>query len=136
MDDDAYRELIADALSQKLDEFHERLRQVAERLPESTREIHIYAFVDQGGEGFITVRASLDGPDLHPLNQSIEDVAELFDQFVPHPDREVYQGDFIVDTVIRFLEDRIDRPILGSVSIPVSLLNPEGYGTVAPVKLN
>ena len=123
-------------MSQKLDEFHERLRQVAERLPESTREIHIYAFVDQDGEGFIKVRASLDGPDLHPLNQSIKDVAELFDQFVPHPDGEVYQGDFIVDTVIRFLEDRIDRPILGSVSIPVSLLNPEGYGTVAPVKLN
>ncbi|MDQ8192738.1 DUF6389 family protein [Roseibacillus persicicus] len=133
---DEYREIITDALSQKLGEIDERLRQVVSKLPESTKELHLYVFVDQDGEGFITVRASLDGPDLHPLNQEIRDVAELFDQYVPHPEGEIYQGDFIVDTVIGFLEGRLNRSSLKPVSIPVSLFNPEGYGTVARVKLN
>lgn len=132
---DEYRELITEALSQKIDEVHERLGQVVDKIPESARELHLYVFVDQDGEGFITVRASLDGPDLYPLNQAIKDVAELFDQYVPHPDGEIYQGDFIVDTVIPFLAEKIDRSTLASVSIPVSLLNPEGYGKTSPVKL-
>ena len=48
-------------------------------LPEKVEEIVIGVHVDQDGEGFLTIRVHLAGPDLVVLNKVVSATANLFD---------------------------------------------------------
>ena len=135
MPNEEYKTSINKELSISKEDIESKLSELSKGLPEKTQSVDIYVFVDQDGEGFITVRVSLTGPDLYVLNKEIEDKAELFDKFIPDPEGEVYNEDFIVDTVIDYLITNIDKSIIDQFTLDLSISNPEGYGTKGTIKM-
>ena len=126
---------IVESLSNQIEQIHNKLDKLSSQLPEGTSKVSLFVFVDQDGEGFITVRASLSGKDQYVLNKEVKEVAELFDEYIPDPEGSVYKSDFIVDSVIDFLAKNISSDCLSRFPVDVTILNPEGYGNHKPIKL-
>ena len=147
MTESEYTAEVSAVLNQHSAEARARLARLPGLLPENAKAMEITIFVDQMGEGFLTVRVALTGPDLHVLNKAIGEAAVLFetkmvkDELVPPlPLMDPFEEEFAVEhaladcAVVWLVEvwEGVDR---SGFRVPVSIVSHEGCGTKAPVKL-
>ena len=121
-----------------------KLDKLLELLPDTARAIHLMIFIDQDGEGFLSIRISLEGPDLHVINRAIDDCAELFDTVMgedglvpPLPLMDPFEEDFSVhdelaDSATDWLVEVTRGHQLLSLGVPVSIFADEEHGKKAP----
>jgi hypothetical protein len=124
-----------------------QLKHVLPLVPPRAKRMTIDVFVDQDGEGFLSVRVGLDGPDLYVLQRAITHHAVLFDTQMtelglepPLPLMNAGVEDFSVqDTLtdcganwIASIWKTIDT---STTRLPVTVQSPEGYGTITPIQL-
>ena len=144
-------EFIAD-LSASLDRHSHAVRSQLLRLlaaiPARATRLDLQVFPAQDGDGFFTIRASVDGPDLYVINKSIDAHADLFDPkytetgveppipIVDPFDVEYPVNDIVVDCAAKWLENAWRS--LGTVDcpIPVAVVGHDDFGTVTPVVLH
>lgn len=117
-------------------------------LPKRATQLDLQVFPAQDGDGFFTILASVDGPDLYVINKAIDAHANLFDAkytengvdppipIVDPFDVDYPVNDIIVDCAAKWLQE-VWRS-LGDVdcSIPVVVIGHDDYGTVTPVELH
>lgn len=146
MNQQDYAQAVHAVLDRHTDQAAAQLRRALEALPDRTRGVTLDILVDQGGEGFLTVRVGLEGPDLYVLNQAIAAHACLFDTTMHddglHPglplmggDAEFPVGQVLTDTAARWLQvvwQATGHPARG---LPVRIDSPEGHGRELPVVL-
>ena len=117
-------------------------------LPDTARSIKLEIFVDQDGEGFLTVRIALDGLDLYVINKAIDDCALLFDTKMvdgemvpPMPLMDPFDEDFSVhDALTDCAADWLSTVWGGvdssAIEIPVTIISHNEYGTRTPIELS
>ena len=124
-----------------------RLVLVLQNLPSSVRSVAIEIFPWQSREGGFSIRANLEGPDLHVLNRAIKPWAVLFD--VRHTSRgldppvpmldpfdESFDADHaIVDCAVEWIKAVWEEAKKSSPLIPVSIVGHGGAGTTTPFTL-
>ena len=148
MEKDEYISEVLKVLDSHSAEIKRKFEDALDSLPPKTVAVDVNVFSDQDGEGFLNIRVSLDGPDLYVLNREIKKKASLFDTVMgsdgfepPLPvldpfDVEFESADTLVDTATRWLQKELSQTNLSKVNLPITILNPEGYGTVGAIKLN
>jgi hypothetical protein len=124
-----------------------QLIQALALVPPQAKRITIDIFVDQDGEGFLTIRVGLDGPDLFVLQRAIARHAELFDTRTtesglepPLPLMNAGGEDFSVQDALTDCGANWVASIWKTLDhsrtrLPVTVQSPEGYGTVTPMQL-
>jgi len=147
MTQDEYVRNVDTVLNAHADRARLRLTQALSVVPPQARRITIDIFVDQGGEGFLTVRVGLDGPDLYVLQRVIAEHAELFTTRMtptglepPLPlmngDEEAFSvHDTLTDCAARWVASLWNQIERHETRLPVSIESPEEYGTVTPMRL-
>ncbi|WP_353568488.1 DUF6389 family protein [Haloferula sargassicola] len=148
MTESEYTTEVRSILDRHTDEARSQLAKLPDLLPDAARSIELTIFVDQDGEGFLTVRAALDGPDLYVINKAIDDCALLFDTKMvdgelvpPLPLMEPFDEDFSVhdaltDCAAEWLTEVWNGASSRGIGVPVSILSPDGYGSKCPIKLS
>ncbi|TNJ35784.1 DUF6389 family protein [Arenimonas terrae] len=148
MDQDHYCREVAAVLDSRAEQIADRLQATLKRLPRETKEVTVGVHVDQDGEGFLTVRIHLSGPNLYVLNQSISETAELLgtvmtpDGFKPplpvmSPGEDTFSvSDALADCAIQWLHSRwsLLRPPM--ISVPISIASMGGYGSIGQIRLS
>lgn len=116
-------------------------------LPEKTKSIEIVIFPDQDGEGTFGVQVSLSGPDLHVLNKTIEDSANLINvihtpnglkpnvPLMDSFDSSFEVNDVLCDVVADWLTLIWKKSDNKTIDLPVTIIGDDGYGTNLPIKL-
>jgi len=142
-----YKTEVQSILDAHVDAVRSKLLSLPSVIPESARSIAFTIFVDQDGEGFLTVRAALDGPDLYVINKAIGDCAVLFDTKMvdgemvpPMPLMDPFDQEFSVHDSLTDCAAAWLTHIWGSIDhneyrIPVSITSHDDYGTKLPVIL-
>src|SRR5258708_7724170 len=109
-------------------------------VPPKTRKVLIEIFVDQDGEGFLTVRVTLEGPDLFVLNRAIAAHAELFgtrmtqsglDPALPlmEPGSEAFSvHDALADCASAWVASVWRQAGRETFGLPVTIISHDGYG--------
>ena len=122
-------------------EARSQLAKLPSLLPNSTKSIDLMIFIDQDGEGFLTVRISLNGPDLYVINKQIEDCAVLFDTVMvsdglepPLPLMDPFDEGFSVHDELAncaadWLVDVMQEVDCKSFGVPFTIITEEGYGS-------
>jgi hypothetical protein len=135
-------------LNQHSQQATSRLAATLAALPPKTRKVDIEIFVDEDGEGFLTVRVGLDGPDLYVLNKAIAPHADLFrtrmtrDGFDPplpvmDPGGETFSvHDTLADCASAWITSVWKQANQEPLSLPVTIVTHDGYGTTTPLQLN
>ncbi|QTN32517.1 hypothetical protein HZ994_09310 [Akkermansiaceae bacterium] len=148
MTESEYTDEVRSILDGHTDQARSQLTKLPGLLPNAARAIELTIFVDQDGEGFLTVRATLDGSDLYVINKAIEDCALLFDtkmvdgQMVPPmPLMDPFDEDFSVhdaltDCAADWLTTVWDGVDVQAIIIPVTIVSHDGYGSRTPIKLS
>ncbi|TWT81718.1 hypothetical protein CA13_31710 [Planctomycetes bacterium CA13] len=117
-------------------------------LPDAATRLDLQIFPAQDGDGFFTVRASVDGPNLYVINKSIDAHADLFDAKYtedgvqpPIPivdcfDVDYPVNDIVVDCAAKWLQTVWHS--FGDIkcNIPVVVVGHDDYGTVTPIELH
>ena len=147
MDEPEYVTEVMAVLGRHVDEARARLAKLSGLLPATAKSMEIVIFIDQDGEGFLDVRASLVGPDLYVLNKAIEEAAVLFEtkmvggELVPplplvDPDEdELPVQDILTDCAAEWLRvvwEGVDRH---GFRIPVAIVSHDDFGTKTPILL-
>ena len=147
MTESEYAKEVRSILDGHTDAARSKLTRLPDLLPETARAIDLMIFVDQDGEGFLTVRISLDGPDLYVINKAIEECALLFDTKVvnvkmvpPMPLMDPFDEDFSIHDVLTdsaadwltAVWNGVDRSRL---QIPVTITSHDEYGSRTPIEL-
>lgn len=109
-----------------------RLKAAFDRLPARATGVVVGVHVDQDGEGFLSLRVHLDGPDLHVLNKALGDTALLFDTvmtecgfdpplpLMPARNAAFSVPDVLCDCALRWIASNWKRFGLPRIGIPVS----------------
>ncbi|TWT67589.1 DUF6389 family protein [Allorhodopirellula solitaria] len=117
-------------------------------LPEPATRLDLQVFPAQDGDGFFTVRASVDGPNLYVINKAIDTYADLFDAKYtengvqpPIPIVDCFDVDYPVNDIVVDCAANWLRTVwqsLGNIEcrVPVVIVGNDGYGTVTPVELH
>jgi hypothetical protein len=117
-------------------------------IPPKARQVTLDIFVDQDGEGFLSVRVGLDGPDSYVLNRAIDRHAQLFstrmtatglEPALPLMDpigEEFSVHDALTDCAAAWLISIWRQLDSSGLALQVVVQSPEGYGTTTPIKLN
>lgn len=117
-------------------------------LPDTARAIELTILVDQDGEGFLTVRVALNGPDLYVINKAIEDCSLLFDTKMvdgklvpPMPLMDPFNENFpvhdaLTDCAADWLTAVWDGADHHAIGIPVIIVSHDGYGSRTPIELS
>ncbi len=117
-------------------------------VPPKTKRMTIDIFIDQDGEGFLSVRVGLEGPDLFVLNRAISPHAELFTTRMteagfepPLPlmssRREPFSvHDTLTDCAASWIAQIWKDLNPTGITVPVDIVSPEDYGTITPFRLN
>jgi hypothetical protein len=125
-----------------------RLEAVFPRVPAEARKIEIEIFVDQGGEGFLDVQVSLDGPDLFVLNRPIASHARLFGTRMTdaglEPPLPLMSGsddpfsvqDTLTDCAAAWLATVWRQTDTRAVKLPVTVGSHDEYGSITPFDLS
>jgi hypothetical protein len=125
-----------------------RLEAVFPRVPAEARKIEIEIFVDQGGEGFLDLQVSLDGPDLFVLNRPIASHARLFGTRMTdaglEPPLPLMSGsddpfsvqDTLTDCAAAWLATVWRRTDTRAVKLPVTVVSHDEYGSITPFDLS
>lgn len=136
------------SLANHSDIAREQLRKLLASLPNRATRLDLEVFPAQDGDGFFTIRASVDGPDLYVINKAIEAHAYLFDAkctergVEPHiptvaPFAVEYPvNDIIVDFAARWLQTVWASLGLVVCPIPVVVVGHDDYGTITPLELH
>jgi hypothetical protein len=147
MNQDEYTDQVRKILDEHTESARENLRKLPSCLPSEVSAIELTIFVDQDGEGFLTVRVSVEGPDLYVINKSIEGCAVLFDTIMkdgglvpPLPLMDPFEEDFSVhDALSDCAADwlvNVWNGLNGEVAgVPVSIISHDEYGTKTPISL-
>ena len=144
--DEFIAELLA-SLETHTDIAREQIPRLLKSLPQDATRLDLQVFPAQDGDGFFSIRASVEGPDRFVINKAIDAHADLFDArytengIQPHIpivdpfDVEYEVNDIVVDCAAKWLQDVWAS--LGKVdcSIPVVVVGHDDYGTVTPVTL-
>lgn len=148
MTESEYTAEVRSILDAHTTEARSQLAKLPGLLPDTARAIELTIFIDQDGEGFLTVRVALDGPDIYVINKAIEDCALLFDtkmvdgELVPAmPLMDPFDEDFSVHATLTdcaadwltCVWDGVDHHAIG---IPVTIVSHAGYGSRTPIKLS
>lgn len=126
----------------------DQISKLLESLPETATRLNLEIFPAQDGDGFFTIGANVDGPDLYVINKAIRAHADLFDaKYTDHgvdppiPIVDAFNVDYpvndiIVDCAAKWLQSVWES--LGHVTcpIPVEVVGHDDYGTVTPVELH
>ncbi|WP_222937177.1 DUF6389 family protein [Pseudoxanthomonas mexicana] len=147
MDEEHYCREVRAVLDSRIDQIASRLQITLQTLPAKAKEVIIGVHVDQDGEGFLTARVHLAGPDLYVLNRSIAETAELFGTVmtatgfepplpVMSPGEDAFSvSDALADCAIQWFESRWSSLGVVEVSVPVSVASMDGYGSIGAVRL-
>lgn len=124
------------------------IQNVIDNLPENATELNFEIFTAQDQDGFFTIAANLDGPDLYVLNKEIEDISSIFSpkhqggKIVPYiplvddPFETEYEvNDIIVDHAAAWLKRLWCNVDSFSVKIAVVIVGHDDYGTTTPLTL-
>ena len=148
MSEDEFIAELSAAFEKHTDAARAQLPCLLAAIPERATQLDLQVFPAQDGDGFFTIRASVDGPDLYVINKAIDAHADLFDakyteSGIPPPipivdpfDVDYPVNDIIVDYAARWLQNvwqslgEVDSPI------PVVIVGHDDYGTVTPVELH
>ncbi len=147
MTETEFRDELLVVLSQHSDAACEGIGELLKAIPAKARRLDLVIFPAQDGDGFFTIRASVDGPDLFVLNKSISENAEIFDArytesgveppipIVDPFDTEYEVNDVVVDTAASWLQTVWES--LGDVQIriPVVIVGHDDFGTITPIEL-
>jgi hypothetical protein len=136
------------SLEKHSDTARETILRLLASLPQKVARLDLEVFPSQDGDGFFTIRASVDGPDLYVINKAIKANADLFgprytENGIEPPipivnpfEVEFPVNDVIVDCAAKWLQgiwDSLDPP---TCPIPVQIIGHDDYGTVTPVDLH
>ncbi len=124
-----------------------KVANVIKLMPANTRSLVLEIFVDQDGEGFLKIMASLDGPDLYVLNKQIAPDAELFTTrmteagFVPPlplmgRNESFDVNDALTDCAAEWLQSLCSELQLEAVTVPVIIESHDQYGSLCPIYIN
>lgn len=148
MTEDEFIAKLSAALQNHTETARAQIPRLLASLPQRATQLDLQIFPAQDGDGFFTIRASVDGPDLYVINKAIDANADLFDAkytangvdppipIVDPFDVDYPVNDIIVDYVAKWLKDvwrsldDVDCPI------PVVVIGHDDYGTVTPVELH
>lgn len=141
-----YAQAVKAVLDRHTDQAAAQLRRALDALPDRARGVTLDVLVDQGDEGFLTVRVGLEGPDLYVLNKAIAAHAYLFDTTMHgdglHPglplmggDAEFPVGHVLADTAARWLQGVWQAARHPARGLPVRIDSPQGHGRWLPVVL-
>ena len=120
---------------------------VLDAVPEKAKQLNFEIFPAQDDDGFFTIRANPDGPDLYVLNKHIREVADIFDPkyidgeicpYIPTVDPfdiEYEANDIVVDCAANWLAKLWKNLNISHVKIPVYVVGHDDYGTITPIKL-
>jgi hypothetical protein len=136
------------ALVRHSDAARAKILHLLETLPERATQLDFVVFPSQDGDGFFTIRASVEGPDLYLINRAIESHADLLDTkytesgveppipIVDPFDVEFAVNDLLVDCVARWLHHVWQS--LGNVlcRVPVFVVGDDDFGSVTPLELH
>ncbi|MFT3801040.1 MAG: DUF6389 family protein [Burkholderiaceae bacterium] len=148
MDKAQYCHEVTAVLDSCLDRIRDRLRAAFAQLPPEARGVTLRVQVDQDGEGFLSIRIHLDGPDTYVLNRKIADEAHLFDTkmteagFDPplplmEPGRNSFPvQDALTDCAIEWLRSRWEALRVPRIALPITIDSIEGYGAIGPVRVS
>jgi hypothetical protein len=147
MTEDEFIAELSTALANHSETARDQLRHLLALLPERTTRLDLQVFPSQGGDGFFTIYASVDGPDLFVINKAIRAHADLFDAkytehgIEPFPIVDPFGVDYsvndiVVDCAAQWLQKVWTS--LGNVDcpVPVVITGHDDYGTVTPVELH
>ena len=135
-----YTKAVSEVLNKNSQEALRRFNKALALIPPKVRRITIDVFVDQDGEGFLSVRIGLEGPDLYVLNKAIESNADLFvtrmtqNGFEPplplmEPDAYDFSvHDALTDCAIFWVQSLWEQIDHDSVHLPVFLESTDEYG--------
>ncbi|EMI46296.1 DUF6389 family protein [Rhodopirellula sp. SWK7] len=136
------------ALDRQSEPVRAQLPQLLAALPERATRLDLEIFPAQDGDGFFTVRASVDGPDLYVINKAIGSHAALFDTKYtesgvepPIPIVDCFDVDYpvnhiIVDCTAKWLQSVWQSLRDVHCRVPVLVVGHEGYGTATPIELH
>ncbi len=148
MTESEYTTEVRSILDQHSDDARSQLTKLLGLVPDTASAIELTIFIDQDGEGFLTVRIALDGPDLYVINKAIEDCALLFDTKMvdgelvpPMPLMDPFDEDFSVHDALTdcaadwliTVWNGVDRHAIG---IPVRIISHDDYGSRTPIELS
>ncbi len=139
---------LSSTLAHHSDSARQQLQGLLASLPDRATRLDLVVFPSQDEDGFFTIRASVDGPDLYVINKAIDSHADLFDAKYtetgvepPIPiidpfDVDYPVNDLVVDCAAKWLQSLWQS--LGEVecSISVMVAADEGYGTTTPFELH
>lgn len=116
-------------------------------LPEKAVQLNFEIFPAQDGDGFFSIRANLDGPDLYVLNKEIDSVADIFnpkyvngniEPYIPTVDPfeiEYEANNIVVDCSAKWLSRLWAQLDTANIQVPVLIVGHDDYGTITPVLL-
>ena len=122
----------------------ERWTRFLAQVPPTATELELSVFVDQGGEGFLTVRGWVGGPEAHALNRALAGHAVLFDTRMTESGLEpalplMASGaeefavvDALTDCAAAWLAEFCRNRLPDGRELPLTIESPEGYGTSLP----
>jgi hypothetical protein len=148
MTEDNFIAELSAALGNHSDAARDQILHLLASLPERAMRLDLQVFPSQDGDGFFTIRAGVDGPDLYVINKAIDAHADLFDvkytedgvkpsiPIVDPFDGEYPVNDIIVDCAAKWLQ--AVWASLGEIdcAIPIVIVGHDDYGTVTPVGLH
>lgn len=147
MDEQTLKVQLDAELEKHSDKAIHAMQGVIDALPEKARQLNFEIFAAQDGDGFFSIRANLDGPDLYVINKSIEPVADIFDPkyvngeitpYIPTVDPfdvEYDANDVVVDCAANWLSKLWEKVAADKVQIPVFIVGHDEYGTITPIQL-
>ena len=145
MQEQEYIQAVSSVLARHTERAVAQLRLGLDALPGKARAVTIHVMVDQGTEGFLTVRLGVDGPDLYVLNKAIAPYASLFSTVMTEtglsPDLPLMEGDefdvgdVLTDCAARWVREVWQQAGHAANGLPVAVISPEGYGQSLPVFL-
>ena len=145
------QEFVADltqVLSRYTDTVRVKITRLLSNLPDQAIHLNFEVFASQDADGFFTIRANLDGPNLYVFNQAIASYAALFDThyaetgieptipLVDPFDVDYPVNDIIVDCTANWLKDVWQSLVDMKCTIPVMIIGHDDYGTVTPIEIH
>lgn len=139
---------LSSLLAQHSDAVRTKLPLLLASLPERATRLDLQVFPAQDGDGFFTVRASVDGPDLYVINKAIDEHAELFDAkyteagveppipIVDPFDVDYPVNDIVVDCAAVWLQSVWQSLDAVDCRMPVVIVGHDDYGTKTPIELH
>ncbi|MEK6236933.1 MAG: DUF6389 family protein [Planctomycetales bacterium] len=122
------------------------IRNLIAALPDKATCLNLEVFTSQDQDGFFTVRASVDGPDLYVLDKAIAQHALIFEarstEFGAEPPIPIVWAnvgfpvnDTVVDCAAKWLQAVWESLGPMECRVPIVVLGHDDYGSLTPFEL-